>query len=392
MSTNTSKKPKALSLFSGAMGLDLGLEKAGIEVVACVEQNHLACETIRHNRKNISVFEGDISELDPLSVLSKIKESGSDIDLIVGGPPCQAFSVFGKRKGLNDIRGRLVYDFVRFVKAIKPKAFLMENVRGLMSMKTNKDSTPGSLLTELFKEFKSAGYRVDAFVVNSVNYGAPQIRERLILIGNRIGKKASFPLPTHSDNPINGQKNFKNLGDVIRNFRDPDTDLMDFSARKKKFLSLVPEGGNWRSLPLPIQMESMGKSFFLKGGRSAYWRRLSWDSPSPTVVTMPNHASTSMCHPEETRALTVGECAAIQGFPTKWKFLGNPVDKYKQIGNAVPIVLGEVAGKALIELLNSRQLGHKIEHSITHIRPHVRTRQYFKNGEACINEPYRKAV
>ncbi|MHB8389237.1 MAG: DNA cytosine methyltransferase [Acidobacteriaceae bacterium] len=126
---------------------------------------------------------------------------------------------------------------------------------------------------------------------------------------------------------------------------------MNFSPRKLKYLSMVPPGGNWRSLPIEIQKESMGKSWYLKGGRSAYWRKLSMDFPCPTVVTMPNHAGTSMCHPTELRALTVGEMAAVQEFPKDWSFVGSPTDKCRQIGNAVPIRLGLVAGKVVDSLL-----------------------------------------
>jgi DNA (cytosine-5)-methyltransferase 1 len=159
---------------------------------------------------------------------------------------------------------------------------------------------------------------------------------------------------------------------------------MDFSARKKKYLSMVPPGGNWRSLPVEIQKESMGKSWYLKGGRSATWRRLDWNFPSPTVVTMPNHASTSMCHPEEVRALTVGECAAIQEFPQSWVLKGSAAEKYRQIGNAVPVRLGLVAGSVIKELLAEEKTRSKItrDYRITHLRPHVRTKSYWRNGEA----------
>lgn len=380
----------ALSLFSGAMGLDIGIEKSGINILGCIEINKYACDAIRFNRPKIPVIEQDISQLSVIEALKTFELKSEDIDIIIGGPPCQAFSVFGKRKGLNDIRGRVIFDYIRFVEEIKPKAFLLENVRGLMSIKISKDGSKGGLLKEILKYFNNIGYRVDLYVVNSVNYGAPQIRERILLFGNRLNLKADFPSPTHSDRPTKNQKKFVTLGDVIRTFNDPDPTLMDFSKRKKRYLSMIPPGGNWRSLPVEIQKESMGKSWYLKGGRSAYWRRLSFDYPSPTVVTMPNHAGTSMCHPEEIRALTVGECAAIQGFPPDWKFFGSPSEKYKQVGNAVPIILGEVAGKVLIQMLSNQNnsVTMPLENTVTHIRPHVRTRQYWKNGEVYTSEPY----
>jgi DNA (cytosine-5)-methyltransferase 1 len=150
---------------------------------------------------------------------------------------------------------------------------------------------------------------------------------------------------------------------------------------------MIPEGGNWRSLPVPVQQESMGKSWYLKGGRSAYWRKLSFAFPSPTVVTMPNHAGTSMCHPKELRAISVGEAAAIQEFPADWVFQGTTSSKFKQIGNAVPTRLGMVAGNVLKDLLRKIEKSGAskkpvLSSSITHVRPHVRTRTFWKNGES----------
>ncbi|MEN6587788.1 MAG: DNA cytosine methyltransferase, partial [Sulfuricella sp.] len=337
-----------------------------------------------------------------LATLSKA--AGFDfrgIDLLAGGPPCQAFSVFGQRRGLHDGRGRMIFEFFRLVDEVRPKAFLMENVRGLHSMPLipkgaevdepshmQEHTEPGSLLRELIRLFESIGYRVDCYLVNSVNYGAPQIRERLLCIGSRFDVDPAFPLPEFSNRPSDKLPPFRTLGDVIgKGFGDPDPSMMNFSPRKLKYLAMVPPGGNWRNLPEDMQKESMGKSWYLKGGRSAYWRKLSFDFPSPTVVTMPNHAGTSMCHPTELRALTVGEMAAIQEFPQNWRFVGSATDKCRQIGNAVPPRLGEVAGRVLHQLLKASEslppLTGKPASSgrIVHIRPHVRTRSYFKDGE-----------
>ncbi|MCW0367078.1 Modification methylase HaeIII [Xanthomonas sacchari] len=380
---------RSLSLFSGAMGLDLGLEAAGIETVGCVEFDRAAVDTIRLNRPNLPALHDDISSISAAHILKECGLKQRDIDIVAGGPPCQAFSVIGKRRGLEDGRGKLVFEFQRIVHEIMPKVFVMENVRGLHSMAIT-GGEKGSLYAELIKGFNEIGYAVDTFFVNAVNYGAPQIRERVILVGNRLGLKARFPRPTHSDKPISGQKRFVTLGDALSRRKDSDKTLMDFSPRKKKYLSYVPAGGNWRSMPLEIQKESMGKTWYLKGGRSAYWRRLSFDSPCPTIVTMPNHASTSMCHPDELRALTVGECAIIQQFPRGWRFSGSPMERYKQVGNAVPVILGKMAGKAALELLQGKAEKREVGdmHSIEHIRPHVRTRQYFKNGEVFAGSPY----
>lgn len=390
-----------ISLFSGGMGLDIGLERAGFNCVVANEIDALAVETIKLNKPALPVISESVEEV-TLKTLSKA--AGFDvagIDLLAGGPPCQAFSVFGQRRGLHDGRGRMIFEFFRLVDEVRPKAFLMENVRGLHSMPLMpkgveiegetvpiEQTEPGSLLRELIRQFEGIGYRVDCYLVNSVNYGAPQIRERLLCFGSRFDLDPAFPPPEYSNRPSDKLPPFRTLGDVIgAGFDDPDPSMMNFSPRKLKYLAMVPPGGNWRNLPEDVQKESMGKSWYLKGGRSAYWRKLSFDFPCPTVVTMPNHAGTSMCHPTELRALTVGEMAAVQEFPREWTFVGSPTDKCRQIGNAVPPRLGEVAGRVLQRLLQASETMSPLKGKpvssgrIIHVRPHVRTRSYFKEGE-----------
>jgi DNA (cytosine-5)-methyltransferase 1 len=392
-----------ISLFSGGMGLDIGLESVGFNPILCIENNPQAVKTIRHNRKDLMVFDRSISDVTGKEIRDVIKNKTSEgkIDLVAGGPPCQAFSVFGNRLGIKDARGQLIFEFIRVIEEVQPTTFLLENVRGLLSMsvipKPKKGEPtddinyykPGSLLRLVIQQFEEIGYHVDCFIVNSVNYGAPQIRERLLLIGNKKGIKCHFPHPTHSNRKEDNLPSFITLGDVIgpgSGFVDPCPEVMDFSPRKLKYLSMVPAGGNWRSLPIDIQKESMGKSWYLKGGRSAYWRKLSFAFPSPTVVTMPNHAGTSMCHPTELRAISVGEAAAIQEFPRDWIFLGSAAEKFKQIGNAVPVRLGQVAGEAIKDLIARIRSGEAPKllsqsGEVIHLRPHVRTRTFWKNGK-----------
>lgn len=395
---------KYISLFSGAMGLDLGLERAGFKPAVCNEIDGEAVATIRANRPKLPVIDRSVADVTGSDLLeaAAIKQAR----LIVGGPPCQAFSVFGKRKGIEDSRGKMVFEYLRLVDELRPDAFLMENVRGLLSMPLftarefgegeNLDphwTEKGSLVRKIFERFNNIGYRVDCFVVNSVNYGAPQIRERLIFVGNRHGLVADMPEPQYSNRPEDGLPPFRTLGDAIgAEFQDPCPEVMNFSPRKLKYLAMVPPGGNWRSMPVDVQKESMGKSWYLKGGRSAYWRKLSFAFPSPTVVTMPNHAGTSMCHPDELRAISVGEAAAIQEFPPEWRFCGTTTSKFRQVGNAVPTRLGSVAGETLRRLF--RAIDGKgdlpilplTSNRIIHLRPHVRTRQFWKNGQALAGD------
>lgn len=392
---------KFISLFSGAMGLDLGLEQSGFEPGVCVEIDPAAIRTIRHNRPQLPLVDRSIEDVSGKELCDLANLNIGDVDLVAGGPPCQAFSIFGNRKGIHDSRGQLVFEFIRIVDETRPKVFVMENVRGLLSMPliprkhavsaglSDPNLTRnGSLVDLIFQKFAEIGYRIDCYVVNVVNYGAPQIRERLLFVGNRYGLVSHFPSPTRSNRVSDRLPPFATLGDVIGpGFVDPCPEVMNFSPRKLRYLAMVPPGGNWRSLPIDVQKESMGKSWYLKGGRSAYWRKLSFAFPSPTVVTMPNHAGTSMCHPTELRAISIGEAAAIQEFPPGWEFTGTVTEKFRQVGNAVPVRLGRIAGEEVQDLLTRIRVGESPaaatpQHQITHIRPHVRTRTFWKNGEA----------
>jgi DNA (cytosine-5)-methyltransferase 1 len=185
-----------------------------------------------------------------------------------------------------------------------------------------------------------------------------------------------------------GLKPFKTLRQALDGLTDPDPVIIDFSPRKKRYLELVPPGGNWRSLPPAIAQESMGRAYFAKGGRSGWWRRLTFDLPSPTVVTLPNHASTSLCHPTETRALTLRECARVQEFPDDWEFAGTAREQYAQVGNAVPVRLGAVAGEVLAAALDAGDAvapatGAPLIRQV-YLQSHVRTRRWYKDGELCL--------
>lgn len=418
-----------LSLFSGGMGLDLGLEATGhFKTIACIEKEAAFCDTIRTNRdagrldKHLRVLEADISALNPREALEELEIDPNEIDVIVGGPPCQSFSTAGRRGTTQDPRGTLLWDFLRFVEYIRPKFFLMENVRGLLSAalkhrpiaeRPDKGGPPladeeerGSVVRLFAKDlagFEGIGYHLDIFEVNAVNYGAPQLRERALFIGNRFGRLVEFPAPTHGVDKSK-EKNkqgslfdegyllpWKTLGDALNGLEDDNPVVLDFSPRKKKYLSMVPPGSNWRSLPEETQKESMGRAWHAKGGRSGWWRRLSFDLPCPTLVTMPNHASTSLCHPTETRALSIKEYSRIQEFPDDWVFSGKVSQQYAQVGNAVPTRLGLIAGNVLFGELNKvekEQLSPvempSFEPRIVYLQSHVRTRQWFKNGKTLV--------
>lgn len=418
------KKYNVISLFSGAMGLDLGIDSTGrFEILACVEKEKSFCDTIRANHRagrlhpQLKVYEGDIASFDPLQIVADCGLKPGEVDLLVGGPPCQSFSTAGRRGTVQDPRGTLLWEYLRFIEAIRPRIFIMENVRGLLSaalrhrpiakrkgQPLEPDEMPGSvvrLFADHLQKIAGGPYHMDCFEVNAVNYGAPQLRERAIFIGNRFNATVDFPDPTHGPQSFDlaptlfeappRLEPWRTLGDAIGHLNDPGDVIMDFSPRKKSFLGLVPPGSNWRSLPEELQRESMGKAWFAKGGRSGWWRRLSYDLPCPTLMTMPNHASTSLCHPTEVRALSLREYAAIQEFPPDWEFCGTTSQQYAQVGNAVPVRLGEIAGQIVANEMdrlaqrNWKRSARAPEHyRVIYVQSHVRTRMWFKRGETFV--------
>lgn len=330
---------KVLELFAGAGGLAIGLEKAGLRCEALNEIDKFACQTLRTNRPHWKVFEGDIKNFS----FSEFKDK---IDVVTGGFPCQAFSYAGKRLGLEDARGTLFYEFARAVQEVNPPICIGENVKGLLSHEN------GNTLKGMISILDEIGYNVvPVEVLKAINFKVPQKRERLILVGIRkdINIQFSYPKPYNK---------IYNLKDALKKGELFDTDVpisggAKYPQSKKTVLDLVPPKGYWRDLPLEIQKEYMGGSFFLGGGKTGMARRIGWDEPSLTLTCSPAQKQTERCHPDETRPFTVREYARIQTFPDNWEFAGSLAQQYKQIGNAVPVNLGREVGYSIIKFLNS---------------------------------------
>lgn len=345
-----------ISLFSGSLGLDIGLARTGrFHHLACVEMDAAACETIRVNRDAGRIdpsrlYEADIVRLDPRRVMRDLGLRAGDLDCLVGGPPCQSYSYAGGRGGVKDARGLMLWQMLWFIEAFRPRCWILENVAGLLSAKLTDADKKGSLLKWLIDDLPNE-YRVDLYKVNAVNHGVPQVRSRVFLFGNRLDRVARFPPPTHGPRLLP----YRTLRDALRGFQDPRPEVIDFTRRRKRYLALVPPGGNWRDLPEEIAREAMGKAHQGKGGQAGFYRRLAWDEPCPTVLAAPNQIMTSMCHPDETRALSLAECAAVQQYPPDWAFCGGVADKYRQVGNGVPVRLGELAGEVAAKLLDSEE-------------------------------------
>lgn len=327
-----------LELFAGAGGLALGLEASGLKCVALNEIDKWACETLRSNRPEWDVIEGDIKNV-------SFKSYEGNVDIVTGGFPCQAFSYAGKKLGLDDARGTLFYEFARVIREVKPKICVGENVRGLL----NHDG--GKTLSGMVSILNEIGYRVvPVQVLKAIHFRVPQKRERLILVGIRDDLNVDFSYPEASEIIFNLEDALKK--GVLYDCDVPDSPGAIYPEHKKRVLDLVPPGGYWRDLPVELQKSYMGKSYFLGGGKTGMARRIQWDEPSLTLTCSPAQKQTERCHPEETRPFTVREYARIQTFPDDWEFAGPTSQQYKQIGNAVPVNLGREIGYALISFLN----------------------------------------
>ena len=327
-----------MELFAGAGGLAIGLEKAGMKCVVLNEIDKWACQTLRNNRPKWNVLEGDIRDFDASSYRN-------NIDVVTGGFPCQSFSYAGKRLGLKDARGTLFYEFARVVKEVNPPICIGENVKGLLS------HDKGKTLEGMLSILDEIGYKVMPIrVLKAINYRVPQKRERLILIGVRKDIDIEYNYPK-------AHKMIYNLSDALKKGDLFDTDVPKsggslYPQHKKEILELIPPKGYWRDLPIDIQKEYMGKSFYLSGGKTGMARRIGWDEPSLTLTCSPAQKQTERCHPDETRPFTVREYARIQTFPDEWEFAGSISQQYKQIGNAVPCNLGTELGYSIIKFLN----------------------------------------
>jgi DNA (cytosine-5)-methyltransferase 1 len=313
----------AIELFAGAGGLALGLEKAGINTIAHVEIDKSCCETLKKNRPQWNVISSDISEVD----FTKYRYR---VDIVTGGFPCQAFSYAGKKMGFKDTRGTLFYEFARCVNEVKPKIFLAENVRGLLSHDN------GRTLKTILSVLSEMDYDIQHKVLNAAYYGVGQKRERILIVGTKKGLSYRFPEP---------DKTMTTLQQALKGC--PLSEGQSYSRRKKEVLDLVPPGGSWVDLPQNVQIEYMGKSIHSGGGKRGMARRISWNEPCLTLTCSPSQKQTERCHPDETRPFTVREYARIQSFPDDWDFCGGIGEKYKQIGNAVPVEMARRIGVML---------------------------------------------
>ncbi len=336
-----------VELFSGAGGLALGMENAGLGCEMLVELDKHACATLRTNRPHWHTVEGDIHG---------VSFAGVQADVVAGGFPCQAFSYAGKRLGFEDVRGTLFYEFARAIQEIRPKVIVGENVKGLLK------HDDGRTLETMLQILDELGYAVAYRVLRAQYFDVAQKRERLVIFGVRKDLQHPIAFPKEKNYTLSVREALQGV---------PASGGQSYTERKFQVMQQVPEGGYWRDLPLAVQQSYMGASFHLGGGKTGMARRLAWDEPSLTLTCNPAQKQTERCHPSETRPLAVREYARIQSFPDDWAFSGSISAQYKQIGNAVPVNLGYHIGRAVLAML-SGDYGDEVEQvAAMPITPHT---------------------
>lgn len=345
------KKYSVIDLFSGAGGLSLGFERAGFDVLLGIDNDPKALETFEKNHIGAKVICGDITKI---SYSDDIKSVLGDreIDVIIGGPPCQGMSLSGPRQ-FEDPRNKLYLSYIRLVDEIKPKAFVIENVPGLVSL------FGGQIKDNIMRIFKEMGYNIQYKIMTASDYGVPQKRRRVVFVGT---KKGSFEYPKEEAMQVTCEMALSDLPPLIDCLgeesmsynKEPQNEYQimmrenskcvrnhiaaNHSERVKNIISMVPAGGNYKDLPEELQKT---RNFHVA------WTRFPKDKPAPTIDTGHRHHF----HYEYNRVPTVRESARIQSFPDDFIFYGNKTQQFRQVGNAVPPLMAQKIAEQIIEML-----------------------------------------
>ncbi len=379
-------KPTVISLFTGGMGLDLGFEEKGFDIKVALDNDAAVEATILANDRDFPVISKNVSKVTTAEILSVAGLQVGEATVVTGAPPCEPFSTAGNRNGFRDHRASAVHSFIQIVRESQPEYFAFEEVPGFLraakkhisfyersNMRAGEihpDVKLGSAFEEIMKEFEGLGYYLSfdpinprASLLNSADYGVPQKRVRFVLLGAREGPAIDLPTPTHdapdSKEVQEGAKGqWRTLRDALDGLDYNGDEHLQFPKKWGQYLDKVPEGGCWRDLRKDLHAVVLGGAYDdgtnpmtagKKGGRTGFLRRLSWDKPAPTLVDRPTHKANCLCHPGETRPLSVREYARIQGFDDDWIFSGSLSQRYRLIGQATPVQLGTAIAAKILE-------------------------------------------
>lgn len=351
---NKKEKPTVIDLFCGAGGLSCGFERAGCRILLGIDFDAKALETFELNHTDAKSICGDITQIGYEKDIKPLI-GNQNIDIIIGGPPCQGMSLSGPRK-FEDPRNRLYQSYIRLVQEIRPKAFVVENVPGLISL------FGGKIKDSIISEFQKLGYNITFKILAADDYGVPQHRRRIVFVGlrNDLDRGFTFPLPTQekvsckmalSDLP----PLIDSVGTLYMDYATKPTNAYQSEMRRdvtkiqnhiaahhsnrvKEIISLVPDGGNYKDLPMRLQKS---RHFHVA------WTRFAADRPAPTIDTGHRHHF----HYLYNRVPTVRECARLQSFPDNFVFLGNKTQQFRQVGNAVPPLMAQAIASQLLKTL-----------------------------------------
>jgi DNA (cytosine-5)-methyltransferase 1 len=378
--TAKSRRPKnsglriraALSLFSGAGGMDIGVMEAGFSIVACLEFDPHCCETLRaaaaREERPTQVIENDIRLVDPKGLMTQLRLRPGELDLLCGGPPCQAFSQIGKQEALSDERGLLLFQMIRFAKVFKPKSILIEQVKGLLTAKDERGRR-GKVFERLLAELEDLGYVPKWKVVNAADYGVPQLRKRVFVVATRKPNGFEFPLPTHAppDNTLGlfAAPAYRTVGEVIeglplpteKNGKGKDCCHIDVTPAGDRFrIGGVPEG-EYLSAQTHLPKEQR-RNLTIKD--TTKFLRLSRTRPANTL-----RCGEIFFHPTEDRYLTPREYLRIHGYPDSYILRGpirgrsgrvRALDQHRQVANSVPPPVAKLLARGIKKVLDAQDI------------------------------------
>lgn len=363
-------KPIALSLFSGAGGMDLGVAEAGFEILASIERDPYCCETLRFaiESENLTtkVIEADIKTVDPFQLMRDLSIQTGELDLLFGGPPCQSFSQIGKKKGLEDERGLLLFQMTRFAEVFQPKVVFIEQVKGLLSAR-GRNGEKGAILQLLLTKLEALGYVSKWKVVNTANYGVPQLRERVFIVSTKEFNGFRFPEPTHfcktQPTLLNEMKPYTTVGEVIAGLGQPEVKNGSGYQREDSHVDPTPAGDRFRINGVPegsylaAQSDHLSKEQIkgLTKKDTTKFLRASRTKPCKTL-----RGGEIFFHPTENRYLTPREYMRIHGFPDSYLLKGpirgrsgrvRNLDQYRQIANSVPPPVARILAQEIYHRL-----------------------------------------
>lgn len=363
-----------IDLFCGAGGLSAGLEMAGFNVLAGNDYFEAAGRTFEQTHPQARFIPGPIEDLSVTRLMEVTGLRRGELTVLVGGPPCQAYSVYNHQRGMHDERASLFREYLRIVDGLRPEWIVMENVTGIYSI------AGGEAVSAIKSELAALGYAVEEAVLRAEDYGVPQERRRVIFIGNRVGAQISHPVPTHGpgrSSPFTTIRdaigdlpplaNGENPGRVAycagpatafqRAMRGNATTVANHAAPtlgkvNMERLPFIPPGGSWRDIPHELLPQGMKRA--KRSDHTKRYGRMRWDGLSCTVLTKCDIHWGAYIHPEQDRAISVREAARLQAFPDWFEFTGSRTEQYVQVGNAVPPLLGKAIGDHLMLLMAAK--------------------------------------